>query len=100
MPSPEIRSFLQRPPGEYNTAPPAYRLTEGDARLVKGMLLRGDKQHDIATYFGVNAGRIADIATGRKFQHVSIAGSNRLPPPGPYDVRKLLAENKRLRGNK
>lgn len=32
---------------------------------VKGMLLRGDKQHDIAAHFGVNSARIAEIATGK-----------------------------------
>jgi hypothetical protein len=28
-------------------------LSEGEIATVKGMLLRGDKQHDIAAYFGV-----------------------------------------------
>jgi hypothetical protein len=28
------------------------------------MLARGDRQHDIASYFGVNGGRIGEIATG------------------------------------
>ena len=32
------------------------RLTEYDAALVKGMLARGDRQHDIAAWFGVNGG--------------------------------------------
>jgi hypothetical protein len=61
------------------------------------MLMRGDKQHDIAIYFGVNAGRIAEIATGFRFAHVPFAHRDQLPPPGPYDVRALLAENARLR---
>src|SRR5260370_14167233 len=30
------------------------------------MLARGDRQHDIASYFGVNGGRIGEIATGDK----------------------------------
>lgn len=37
------------------------------AAVAKGMLLRGDKQHDIAAYFGQNGGRIAEIATGARF---------------------------------
>lgn len=92
------RSWLQRSPEDVPRKPAAYRLTEKDAAIVKGMLLRGDKQHDIAIYFGVNAGRIAEIATSDRFPDVRITTRN-LPPPGPYNVRELLAENKRLRGS-
>lgn len=59
-------------------------LSEDDARTVKGMLIRGDRQHDIAAWFGVNAGRIAEIATGDRFCWVSPASSSDLPPRGPY----------------
>lgn len=58
-------------------------LTEADAAIVKGMLARGDRQHDVAAWFGVNGARIAEIATGRSFPSVR-AESGRLPPPGPY----------------
>ena len=37
------------------------QLTVADAAQVKGMLLRGDRQHDIAAWFGVNGGRISEI---------------------------------------
>jgi hypothetical protein len=47
-------------------------LTEADAALVKGMLARGDRQHDIAAWFGVNGGRIAEISTGQKFRESSV----------------------------
>lgn len=59
-------------------------LTENEARLVKGMLERGDRQHDIAAWFGVNAGRVAEIATGQKFWWVPPAPINQIPPAGPY----------------
>jgi hypothetical protein len=52
--------------------------------IAKGMLARGDRQHDIAAWFGVNGGRIADISTGKKFSEVPAAPSQKLPPPGPY----------------
>lgn len=58
-------------------------LTAGDAAIVKAMLLRGDRQHDIAAWFGVNGGRIAEIATGDAFARVEPAIGD-LPPPGPY----------------
>ncbi|MFT3728431.1 MAG: hypothetical protein QM759_11460 [Terricaulis sp.] len=60
------------------------------------MLQRGDRQHDIAAYFGVNGGRIAEIATETTFAHVKVH-TNDLPPPGPYLTGKAsLAVKKRL----
>ena len=41
-------------------------LTAADAAVATGMLFRGDRQHDIASWFGVNSGRIAEIATGHR----------------------------------
>lgn len=60
------------------------RLTSADASIVKGMLARGDRQSDIASYFGVNGGRIAEVSIGKKFGGVAMAPQNSLPPPGPY----------------
>lgn len=59
------------------------KLTESDAAVVKGMLHRGDRQHDIASWFGVNGGRIAEISSRAKFSHV-VMQTERLPPVGPY----------------
>jgi len=60
-------------------------LTEADAAVAKGMLNRGDRQHDIAAWFGVNGGRIAELATGKSFWWVSAAAvDGHLPSPGPY----------------
>lgn len=64
--------------------PSGIALSAADAALIKGMLFRGDRQHDIAAWFGVNAGRIAEIATGRRFVDVPMSYHDRLPPPGPY----------------
>jgi hypothetical protein len=47
------------------------------------MLARGDRQHDIAAWFGVNGGRIAEIATEAKFGFVPMQ-VDKLPPAGPY----------------
>jgi hypothetical protein len=68
------------------------RLTGRDAAVVKGMLARGDRQHDIAAWFGVNGGRIAEIANGAKFPEVLIDVSNNLPPRGPYASGKEAAK--------
>ncbi|MBH5398577.1 hypothetical protein HZZ13_12360 [Bradyrhizobium sp. CNPSo 4010] len=59
-------------------------LNNGEIAVVKGMLLRGDRQHDIAAYFGVNGGRIAEISTGQTGSGVAASAPNELPPAGPY----------------
>jgi|ERR1700747_3602352 hypothetical protein len=64
--------------------PSGISLTEAEAAIVKGMLSRGDRQHDIAAWFGVNGGRVGDISTGKKFAHVPAEAADQLPPPGPY----------------
>lgn len=64
--------------------PSGVTLDQIDAAIVKGMLARGDRQHDIAAWFGVNGGRIAEIASGQKFSDVSPAALSSLPPEGPY----------------
>jgi hypothetical protein len=64
--------------------PSGISLTSADAAIVKAMLARNDRQHDIAAWFGVNGGRIADIKTGKTFPEVQPASADNLPPPGPY----------------
>jgi len=63
--------------------PSGIRLSREDAAIAKAMLQRGDRQHDVAAWFGVNGGRIADISTGVRFGDVKPARGS-LPPPGPY----------------
>lgn len=67
----------------------AKSLTEDEAGVVKGMLARGDKQHDIAAYFGVNGGRIAEVSTGKKWPDILAVGHGELPEPGPYRLRDM-----------
>lgn len=64
--------------------PSGISLSSADAAIVKGMVARGDRQHDIAAWFGVNQGRVTNIANGIKFPNVPMAPSDKLPPPGPY----------------
>jgi hypothetical protein len=79
--------------------PSGITLTSGDAAVVKGMLARGDRQHDVAAWFGVNGGRVAEIATGAKFATVSAAANESLPPPGPYPAgRVAVAAIELIRG--
>ena len=64
--------------------PSGIALSAADAALVNGMLLGGDRQHDIAAWFGVMGGRIAEIATGYRFSKAEPAAPAQLPPAGPY----------------
>src|ERR1700694_3337770 len=71
-------------------SPSGIALSVCGAAIVKGMLLRGDRQSDIAAFFSVNPGRIAEIATGDSFADVAAATPEELPAPGPY-VTSLTA---------
>jgi hypothetical protein len=72
--------------------PSGISLNSRDAAIAKGMLARGDRQHDIAAWFGVNGGRIAEIATGVKFGTVVAASPADLPPTGPYLTGRQVHE--------
>ena len=71
------------------------RLSSTDASIVKGMLAREDRQSDIASYFGVNGGRIAEISVGKTFASAPVAPQNSLPPPGPYVYGELRRRMKK-----
>lgn len=63
-----------------------YSLTRSDARIVLGMQARGDRDHDIAAWFGVNQGRIAEVKEGR-YGAISAASDDELPPKGPPGIK-------------
>ena len=65
-------------------APSGRRLNEARAALVKGMARRGDRHHDIAAWFGVNQGRIAEVLNDNKYPNAPVAPAGQLSPPGPY----------------
>jgi hypothetical protein len=64
--------------------PSGLRLTAIDASIVKGMIARGDRHHDIAAWFGVNQGRVAEVNSGAVYADVPTAPPDILPPTGPY----------------
>ncbi len=63
-----------------------YSLTANDAPMVLGMDAPGDREHDIAGWFGVNQGRVAEVKAG-KFGTPSVAPTNQLPPKGPPGIK-------------
>ncbi len=77
--------------------PSGLALTEQDAALIRGMIDRGDRHHDIAAFFGVNQGRIAEIKMGMRLPGVPAADSEDLPPKGPYLTPKVTWQENRLR---
>jgi hypothetical protein len=65
-----------------------------DLPLVFGMIKRGDRNHDIAAWFGYNQGRVAEVKDGNH-GHALPASESELPPsgsPGPRarDLRAAL----------
>lgn len=60
-------------------------LNNADAAVIKSMINRSDRQHDIAAYFAVNGGRIGEISRGATFPGVQPANGP-LPPAPPYLV--------------
>jgi hypothetical protein len=64
-----------------------YRLSASDARIVLGMQARGDRDHDIAAWFGVNQGRVAEVKDGSRFATTVAAPAEELPPKGPPGIK-------------
>lgn len=52
---------------------PSATLTEEDARIIRALLRLGWAQHDVASLFGCNPGRVAEVATGARFPGISAA---------------------------
>lgn len=67
-------------------------LTNNDASIVMGMVARKDNDHNIAAWFGVNQGRIAEVKAGSHGQ-VQPAPAAELPPKGAPGLK-----GRRLRG--
>ena len=60
------------------------RVTEETAAVIKAMVQRGDRAHDVASFFGLNPGRVAEVANGHRFPSTEAASADTLPPAGPY----------------
>jgi hypothetical protein len=59
--------------------------------IIKGMILRGDRQNDIAAFFKFNPRVVSHINTGHypDYVHVKPAPPDQLPPadyPAPYEL--------------
>ena len=61
-------------------------LSDADIPIVLGMAARGDRNHDIAAWFGVNQGRIAEAKDG-KYGTPAAAPAHTLPPKGPPGIK-------------
>jgi hypothetical protein len=63
-----------------------YTLKQADVPTILGMQKRGDRDHDIAAWFGVNQGRIAEAKDG-KYGTAPPAATHVLPPKGPPGIK-------------
>lgn len=91
-PKPKPRKTLSGRKGERSG--PARNVDKADVPMVKGMLIRGDPQSDIASFFGTNGGRVSEINTGRKHVDIPVATAILLPPPGPYMAARSAIQAK------
>jgi hypothetical protein len=66
--------------------PSGLKLTTKDYPVVLGMSARGDRDHDIAAWFGVNQGRVAEVKD-KYGPSTPPAAQNTLPPKGPPGVK-------------
>lgn len=64
-----------------------YTLMQKDAEIVLGQVARGDREHDIAAWFGVNQGRIAEVKKGDGWGSLTAASADRLPPKGAPGIK-------------
>lgn len=62
------------------------RVQRADVPIILGMAARGDHDHNIAAWFGLNQGRIAEAKNGEHGQ-ASPAPSHQLPSKGPPGIK-------------
>jgi len=75
-------------------------VTTADVPLIKGMVARGDRRHDVGAWFGLNQGRIKEVENG-DYGTPPPAPANQLPPsgsPGPRarNLRRDVARIEQL----
>ncbi|MBU1175851.1 MAG: hypothetical protein KKH72_10665 [Alphaproteobacteria bacterium] len=73
-------------------------LTTKDAAIILGMVKRGDKKHDVASWFGENPARVQEVIAG-EYGTLVPASADQLPPkgaPGPKGRRLKAAAVKSL----
>lgn len=61
------------------------QVNPADVPFILAMIAREDRKHDIAAWFGLNQGRIAEVEEG-KHGNPALARADQLPPsgsPGP-----------------
>ena len=63
-----------------------FKLDHDDVPIILGMIERGDRDHDIAAWFGVNQGRIKNAKDG-KYGLGDPAPAHTLPPKGAPGIK-------------
>jgi hypothetical protein len=65
--------------------PSGHSIGPEDVPIILAMVARGDRDHDIAAWFGVNQGRIAEAKDGKWGTPAAATGT--LPPKGPPGIK-------------
>lgn len=61
-------------------------LTTKDAAVILGMVARGDKKHDIASWFGENPARVQEVIAG-EYGNLAAAAPDQLFPKGAPGIK-------------
>lgn len=61
-------------------------ITPAMIATIKGMLRRGDRQFDIATWWDLPLTHVNNISTRKRGREIVAAPSETLPPQGPYQI--------------
>lgn len=76
------------------------QVRDADVPVILAMIARGDRKHDIAAWFGLNQGRVAEVEQG-EYGTTALAANGVLPPSGSpglkaRELRELLDEVREL----
>lgn len=61
-------------------------LTTKEAAIILGMVARGDKKHDIASWFGENPARVQEVIRG-EYGNLTAAPADQLFPKGAPGIK-------------
>lgn len=67
-----------------------YVVRPADVPIIKGMILRGDRKHDICAWFGLNPARVAEVEKGEHGAQPAAPQSKLLPSGSPGPRAQIL----------
>ena len=88
-----VHIFARPPPNfkkEIKNTAGGFKLKATDAPTILAMFARGDREHDIAAWYGVNQGRVADVKGGEIWLAVPSSDSDAPAERGSRSQREAF----------